>query len=92
MKKVCEDHVNQFFSSGSPPAALQLMKVAQTFASLQQQRHTADYDNAFQWSRTNAIGQIDLASDAFADWRAIRGQDSAQDFLLALFLPKPARS
>jgi hypothetical protein len=38
MKKVCEDHVNQFFSSGSPAAGLQLMKVAQTFAMLQQKR------------------------------------------------------
>jgi hypothetical protein len=67
------------------------MKAAQTFASLQQRRHTADYDDAFPWPRTNAIGQIDLVSDAFADWRAIRTQHAAQDFLLTLFLPKPSR-
>src|SRR5947209_5185965 len=30
MKRICEDHVNQFFSSGSPAAGLRLMKVAQT--------------------------------------------------------------
>ena len=91
MKKVCEDHVNQFFSSGSPAAGLQLMKVAQTFAMLQQRRHTADYDNGFYWDRTNAISQLDLVADAFRDWRAIRETEDAQDYLLTLFLPKPPR-
>jgi hypothetical protein len=56
-----------------------------------QKRHTADYDNGFIWSLTNAIAQIDLASAAFADWRAIRGTNDSQDFLLSLFLPKPPR-
>lgn len=79
-----------FYSSGGSAAGLQLKIVAQTFAILQQQRHTADYDNGFHWSRTNAIG-IDLASSAFKDWRAIRTTDAAQDFLLTLFLPKLPR-
>jgi len=35
------------------------MNVAQTFAELQQRRHTADYDNAFRCSQTYAIEQID---------------------------------
>ena len=91
MKKICEDHVNQFFSSGSPAAGLQLMKVAQTFAMLQQMRHTADYDNAFNWERTNTISQIDLVAEAFKDWRAIRETEEAQDYLLTMFLPKPPR-
>jgi hypothetical protein len=41
-------------------------------------------------SRTNTIGQIDLAGAAFDDWRAIRTQDAAQDYLLNLFLPRAA--
>lgn len=91
MKKVCEEHVTQFFNSGRPAAGAQLKNVAQTFGILQQQRHTADYDNAFHWERTNAIGQIDLVSEAFQDWKAIRATEEAQDFLLMLFLPKPPR-
>ena len=91
MKTICEDHVKAFFSGGAPPAGLQLRNVAQTFAGLQQRRHTADYDNGFIWSRTNAMAQLDMASAAFEDWRAIGTTDAAQDFLLALFLPKPPR-
>jgi len=91
MKNVSEDHVRNFYSGGGPASGLQLKNVAHTFAILQQQRHTADYDNAFDWSRTNAIGQIDLASAAFEDWRAIRAEDAAQDYLLTLFLPKLPR-
>jgi len=91
MRNVCDDYVRRFYSSGSPAAGLQLKKVAQTFAELQQRRHTADYDNAFRWSQTDAIGEIDLASSAFTDWCAIRATHEAQDFLLALFLPRPQR-
>jgi len=91
MRSVCDDHVKRFYSAGSPAAGLQLMNVAQTFAELQQRRHTADYDNAFRWSQTYAIEQIDQASAAFGDWRAIRATDEAQDFLLTLFLPKLPR-
>jgi hypothetical protein len=91
MKKVCDDHVKNFYSAGSPPSVLQLKNVASTFVLLQQKRHTADYDIAVHWSRPNAIGALDLATDAFRDWRAVRTQDAAQDFLLSLFLPKLPR-
>ena len=33
--------------------------VAQTFSELQQKRHTADYDNAYNWTKTNAESWID---------------------------------
>jgi uncharacterized protein (UPF0332 family) len=88
MKKVCEDYVNNYYSSGQPSALLKLKNVAHAFLLLQEQRHKADYDNSFEWSRTNAVAAIDLASSAFSDWRSIRKQVSAQDYLLALFLPK----
>ena len=89
---MCEECVRSFYSSGSPAAGLKLKNVANAFATLQQRRHTADYDNGVEWSRDNALAQIDLASSAFADWRAIRETDNAQDFLLMLFLPKIPRS
>jgi hypothetical protein len=57
-------------------------------STLQEKRHTADYDNAFVWSRSGAVGVIDTVRDAFTDWQAIRNQEAAQDYLLQLFLPK----
>jgi hypothetical protein len=91
MKNVCEAHVTSFYRAGSPAAGVQLKNVAQTFGTLQQQRHIADYDNGFHWQLTDAVAQVDLASAAFMDWLAVRGTDEAQDYLLALFLPKPPR-
>lgn len=90
MKNVCDDYVKNFYSAGKPESGVRLMNVAQTFARLQQKRHTADYDVSFNWSRTNAIVQIDLASAAFEDWGAIRNEDAAQDYLLNLFFPRAA--
>lgn len=92
MKKVCDDHVKQFYSASRPPEGERLKDVAHTFAIRQEKRLIADYDNSYQWTRTNAVGQIDLASAAFDDWRAIRATDDAQDLLLTMFLPKPPRA
>lgn len=91
MKGVCQEYVKAFYNAGSPSVGVELKNVAHTFDILQQRRHTADYDNAFDWSRTNAIAQIDLAARAFTDWRAIRNTDAAQDYLLYLFLPRLPR-
>ena len=90
MKKVCDDCMKNFYSAGKPESGVKLMNVAQSFAILQYRRHTADYDVSFHWSRTNAIGQIDLARTAFEDWLAIRSEDAAQDYLLNLLFPRAA--
>ena len=89
MRAIC-DGVLRTGKVGSavPP---QLMLVAQSFIVLQDIRHTADYDNARVWSRTDVLDVLDAARDAFDAWRAIRSDDAAQDFLLDLFLPKRAR-
>ena len=92
MKGTCDDHVKSFYSSGQPSSGVQLKNVAYTFVQLQEMRHTADYNNAVVWSRSDAIGAIDMASAAFSDWRAIRDQDAAQDYLLQLFLPTIPRA
>jgi len=88
MKGISEDHIRSFYSSGQPLTGAQLKNVAQAFVQLQEKRHTADYDNAFVWSRDDALVAIDAAAAAFTDWHAIRDQDNAQDYLLQLFLPK----
>lgn len=64
--------------------ATKLRVCANAFMRLQEERHTADYDNAVVWSRTEAYNRILLAQSAIATWRAIRDHDIAQDFLLDL--------
>ena len=76
-------------SGGNVPA--ELNTVARNFIQLQQHRHVADYDNSKQWSRTDVLNVLALATDAFAAWRAISTEDAAQDYLLQLFLPKLPR-
>lgn len=90
MKAACEDQVKNFYSAGKPPEGEKLKNVAHTFSILQQRRHTADYDVSFDWTRTNAIGQVDLAGAAFDDWRAICDTPQAQDFVLGLLFPRAA--
>jgi uncharacterized protein (UPF0332 family) len=91
MKKVCEEHFHQFPSAGRPMDGALLAQVAQFFGTLQEKRLTADYDNSFEWNRTNAMGQVNLAFAAFDAWRKISETAAAQDFLLMLFLTKLPR-
>jgi uncharacterized protein (UPF0332 family) len=92
MKSLCEARVHSFYRAKQPAAGLPLKLVAETFVSLQENRHTADYDHAVHWDRVATIEVIDEANAAFRTWRAIRTQPDAQDFLLSLFLPKPPRA
>jgi hypothetical protein len=89
MKGICDDVLRTVKSGGS--VSPELNTVAQNFIQLQQHRHTADYDNSKQWSRTDVLNVLTLATDAFAAWRVISTQDAAQDYLLQLFLPKLPR-
>lgn len=89
MKGICDDVLKTAKSGGSVQP--ELKTVAHNFIQLQQYRHTADYDNSKQWSRTDVLNVLALATDAFAAWRAISTEDSAQDYLLQLFLPKLPR-
>lgn len=86
MKAICDGVLNTVKSGGDVPP--ELNTVAHNFIQLQQHRHTADYDNSKQWSRTDVLNVLTLATDAFTAWRAISTQDTAQDYLLQLFLPK----
>ena len=91
MRKCCDDYVSSFYAAGQPASSLILKDVTQTFSELQQKRHTADYDNSYNWTKVNAESWIDKASVAFENWRKVREQAEAQDFLLSLFLPKLPR-
>jgi uncharacterized protein (UPF0332 family) len=91
MKRVSDEYVKNFYSGGKPASELLLKDVAQTFSELQLKRHTADYDNSYIWTNADAQYWIGRSGTAFDNWRVIRTQDEAQDFLLSLFLPKLPR-
>jgi uncharacterized protein (UPF0332 family) len=81
----------RFFNSKPPPppgADLDCMRhlhrVADTFFEAQQQRHTADYDNSKDWTRTEAVRLIAKVDSAFQSWRAIRDNAAAQAYLISL--------
>jgi uncharacterized protein (UPF0332 family) len=61
-----------------------LKLVADNFVTLQQQRHSADYDNSKIWSRTQVFEAIIQAQDAMKAWMIIRSDATAQDFLFDL--------
>jgi hypothetical protein len=90
MKGICDDVLKTAKSGGGVPQGLST--VARNFIQLQQHRHTADYDNSKQWSRTDVLNVLTLAKDAFAAWRTVSTEDAAQDYLLQLFLPKLPRA
>jgi uncharacterized protein (UPF0332 family) len=83
------DDLNAFFKT-NPPAghkvdsALHLHRVANTFSKAQEQRHTAEYDSAAIWSRTEVISLIELVDSAFKSWHTIREESPAQTYLISL--------
>ena len=73
--------------SGEDPAVVQKLKaVARSFGQLQEERHTADYDNATDWTWVDAFFAAALAAIAFKDWKAIRGETIAQEYLVSLLI------
>jgi uncharacterized protein (UPF0332 family) len=70
------------------PAEISIAKdlklVADSFVTLQQARHTADYDNSKVWSRTQVWETICQAQDAMTAWMVIREREMAQDYLFDL--------
>jgi uncharacterized protein (UPF0332 family) len=62
--------------------------VAAAFSQSQHDRHTADYDNSKQWTRTEAMATIGRVTFAFQSWRTVRKHRFAQAYLISL-LGKP---
>jgi uncharacterized protein (UPF0332 family) len=71
MKEVCAKTRNKQFPGANAPVVKHLKNVAATFVALQQQRHSADYDNSKRWTRTEVLTQIESAQAAFDSWAAI---------------------
>ena len=63
-----------------------LRNVAQTFVQLQERRELADYDNSTLWAHSEALEAVTRASRAFSDWRSIKHEKIAQDYLVSLLI------
>ncbi|MGP0072741.1 MAG: hypothetical protein ACLPWF_12510 [Bryobacteraceae bacterium] len=88
MKEACKRTNDKSFPDPNSASVRHLKRIANIFVQLQQQRETADYNNAASWSRTEVIKQIDMAQEAFDLWSAIRRDVIAEDFLLQFLIQK----
>src|SRR5580658_4059356 len=85
--KTCSSKVSSRPLPADPAEVLvatDLKLVADSFVTLQQARHTADYDNSKGWSRTQVYETIAQAQDAMTAWMVIREKELAQDYLFDL--------
>lgn len=67
------------------PVEVYLKKVIDAFGQLQKDRHSADYNVARIWSRTDVIKTLAIADEAFKAWRTVRKETMAQDHLMTMF-------
>jgi uncharacterized protein (UPF0332 family) len=74
------------FTGEDPVVVAKLRVVATAFVQLQDQRHTADYDNTTFWTRSEALKQVKTAEQAFVTWRAIRNEHIAQAYLVSFLV------
>jgi len=94
MVRVCtakRDELNEFFKSRPTPGhGLEVLKhlhaITNTFVDMLQQRHTADYNGAIRWSRTDVLEKLESVEAAFKSWREIKNEHEAQNFLVTLLL------
>lgn len=63
-----------------------LKGMASTFRQLYESRQVADYDTMRNWTRTEVLELIDLATEAFGSIKATRKRPIINDYLLSLFV------
>ena len=74
------------FPNQNARAVVGLRNVAKAFSRLQQNRHTADYDNARTWTRTEVLELVTMTDESFHNWRAVRAEAVAQNYLLSFLV------
>jgi uncharacterized protein (UPF0332 family) len=88
MNDACTKTRGKQFPHPNHASVRHLKTIANTFIQLQQNRHTADYDNSKKWTRTEVLGHIELAALSFDSWKAIGRETIAEDFLLQLLVQR----
>jgi uncharacterized protein (UPF0332 family) len=76
------------WSTPPPPLPAELRAVATAFIDLQDARHQADYDNTKTWTVTRVSVKIADAESAFENWKKIRTDPAANEYLLSLLIGK----
>jgi len=65
-----------------------LLVVCRIFKNLQVDRHTADYDVSYNWTRSGASEHVAAAGQLFSEWRKVRKQPNSNVFLFAMLFHK----
>ncbi len=78
---------NVFSYVGEDPLIVSSLRtVGQTFFSLQEGRHFADYNFVSELDRFDPLDQVASAEELFALWPSIRQAQITQDYLVSLFV------
>jgi len=67
------------------PTEKALDGVRRAFGELQKDRHKADYEVSWIIVETDVKRAVTLARDTFVQWRSIRTEDVARNYLLSMF-------
>lgn len=91
-----ESDLNTYFKANPPDGpernvADHLHTVAKTFVQAQQRRIDADYNLIKDIDETEMLTQLETVSAAFKSWNAIRGDPTAQAYLLSMLGNKDRR-
>ena len=82
--------LNRYFKDSPPDGperavASHLLTVGKALIEAQQQRNNADYNTAREWTRSEALLEVEAVFRVFKSWNAIRDEPDAQAFLVSLF-------
>jgi uncharacterized protein (UPF0332 family) len=93
MKKTCQKFLSSPLNSPlkeliGQTASVDLRRVALHFITLQDARHSADYDMSWNLTRSQTLLFLQQAKDANEAWLRIRKNPEANIFILAVFLWK----
>jgi len=66
------------------PISTRLSALARSFARLQDERHSADYDLADTFTRARVQGLLREAESVFTEWRTLRNTSEGRVFLASL--------
>lgn len=69
---------------GTSVVPAELVHVATGFATLQEERHRADYDLSVTFTRSGAKNLVQVARGAFEDWQKVSTHPTSRLFLLLM--------
>jgi hypothetical protein len=82
-----EQSIREESTSPDDTAVTSLIRsVAATFVTLQELRHSADYNLIESFGRVRVLQIINQAKQAMGDWTQVRDSEQARVFLTALLL------